>query len=229
MARKSLKQRFWRIGIALAVLLVIVIVARNLMIGWAPSRSEFPVQGITVSEANGEIAWNTVGATGVDFAYLHATRGTDARDAAFAANRVGARNAGIRHGAVHQYSLCQLATDQATNFITTVPGEDNLLPPAVRLSFDDCDERPGRALLLSELTTFLNQIEAHSGKPAVLAITAEFEELYAVSAGIDRTVWLEQNFFPPDYATKPWVMWQASDMRRTSGIDGPVDWNVVRP
>ncbi len=224
-----MKQRLWRVVIVILVVLVIVIVARNLMIGWTPSRDQYPVQGITVSEENGEIAWNTVGATGVDFAYLEATSGTETRDRRFAANRVGARNAGIRHGALHQFSLCQLASDQATNFITTVPGEDNLLPPAVRLSFDDCDERPGRALLLSELTTFLNQIEAHSGKPSVLAITQEFEELYAVSAGIDRTVWLEQNFFPPDYATKPWVMWQASDMRRTSGINGPVDWNVVRP
>jgi len=24
-------------------------------------------------------------------------------------------------------------------------------------------------------------------------------------------------------------MWRASDMRRVGGIDGPVNWNVVRP
>ena len=105
-----------------------------------------------------------------------------------------------------------------------------MLPPAVRLAFDnDCGDRPGRALVLSELNTFLNQIESHSGKRALIEVSRDFEELYNISSGIDRTFWLEANFFPPDYATKPWVMWRASDMRRISGVDGPINWNVVRP
>lgn len=212
------------------VLLVIAFILRNIAVGWAPSRDQYPVQGISVDESHGTITWHVAGATGVDFAYIQATAGAEKRDRNFADNIEGAREAGIRYGALHDYSLCRLAADQATIFVTTVPRATNMLPPAVRLDFDEgCSDRPGRALVLSELNTFLNQIESHSGKPAIIEVSREFEELYNISSGIDRTFWLDANFFPPDYATKPWVMWRASDMRRISGVDGPINWNVVRP
>jgi lysozyme len=224
------KNTVLRFGLIIIVLLIIAFVLRNIAVGWAPPRDQYPVQGISVDASNGEIIWHVAGATGVDFAYVMATNGAEERDANFATNIKGAREAGIRYGAVHEYSMCRLATDQATMFVTTVPREENILPPAVRLAYDNgCKDRPGRALVLSELNTFLNQIEGHSGKPAVIIVSKEFEEDYSISSGISRTFWLEGNFFPPDYATKPWVMWRASDMRRISGIDGPVNWNVVRP
>jgi lysozyme len=219
-----------RVGLITIAVLVIAFVLRNIAVGWAPPRSQYPVQGVSVDASHGDIAWNVAGATGVDFAYIRATNGAEERDARFAGNMQGARDSGIRYGAVHEYDLCRLATDQATMFVTTVPREENILPPAVRLAYEnDCKDRPGRALVLSELNTFLNQIEGHSGKPAIIIVSPDFEEEYRISSGISRTFWLEGNFFPPDYATKPWVMWRASDMRRVSGIDGPVNWNVVRP
>ncbi|MEJ6595596.1 GH25 family lysozyme [Parasphingorhabdus sp.] len=230
MANRDTRTSLISLATIVVVSLVIAFILRNIAVGWAPSRDQYPVQGISVDESHGQIIWHVAGATGVDFAYIHATRGAEKRDANFAANIEGARDAGIRYGALHNYSLCRLATDQATLFVTTVPRGENMLPPAVRLAFDnDCSDRPSRALVLSELNTFLNQIESHSGKHAIIAASREFEELYNISSGIDRTFWLEANFFPPDYATKPWVMWRASDMRRISGLDGPINWNVVRP
>ena len=230
MANRNIKKTLFSLATIAVVLLVIAFVLRNIAVSWAPARDQYPVQGISVDESHGEIIWHVAGATGVDFAYIQATDGGEQRDANFAKNIKGAREAGIRYGALHNYSLCRLATDQATMFVTTVPRGENMLPPAVRLAFDNgCGDRPGRALVLSELNMFLNQIEAHSEKPAILAVSKEFEELYNISSGIDRTFWLEANFFPPDYATKPWVMWRASDMRRISGVDGPINWNVVRP
>lgn len=230
MANRDIRKTALRAGLIVVVLIIIGFVLRNIAVGWAPPRDQYPVQGISVDESNGKIVWHVAGATGVDFAYLTATKGAETRDPSFASNVTGAREAGIRYGALHEYSLCRLASDQATMFVTTVPRNENILPPAVRLGFSEqCNERPGRALVLSELNTFLNQIEAHSDKPAIIAVSREFEELYDISSGINRTFWLEANFFPPDYATKPWVMWRASDMRRISGVNGPVNWNVVRP
>ncbi len=63
----------------------------------------------------------------------------------------------------------------------------------------------------------------------MLYITREFEEAYRVSAGVDRPLWLRRILFEPDYGSRPWVMWQAHHRRKVQGIDGPVDWNVVRP
>lgn len=230
MAEQNRKTRLLRFGLIVLALLVISLILRNIAISWAPARDQYPVQGISVDAGHGNITWHVAGATGVDFAYVRATNGAEDRDPAFATNINGASDAGIRYGAMHEYTLCRLATDQATNFVTTVPRGDNMLPPAIRLAFDNgCNDRPGRALVLSELNTFLNQVEGHSNKPAIIVISKDFEEDYAISSAINRTFWLEGNFFPPDYATKPWVMWRASDMRRISGIDGPVNWNVVRP
>jgi len=199
------------------------------VVSWAPSRDEYPVQGIVVSERNGSPQWAELGATGVDFAYLTAVEGARGRDSQFQANLAAVQEAGIRFGALHHFDICRLASDQATMFLTSVPRSDRALPPAVQLDFSEtCKGRPNRALILSELATFLNQIEAHSGTPAILLLTKEFEKEYQVSKSINRTVWLEGDWLLPDYSARPWVMWTANAQRRVSGIDGPVRWVVVR-
>jgi lysozyme len=199
-------------------------------LGWAPSRDQYPLQGITVSEEDGAIAWPTLKAMQTNFAYIRASAGAKHRDSRFQENLKGANAQGIRAGAMHEYSLCRLASDQASAFVTTVPRNPDNLPPALSLAFhDNCSDRPGRSLVLAELNTLINQIESHAGKPVILRITPEFEEAYRISEGISRTVWLTGSYFPPDYAAKPWVMWQANAMHTIKGAANPVRWNVVQP
>lgn len=223
------QSRYFRAGaMALAALLGIYVVW-TYVTGWIPSRDEYPVQGIVVGEANGKPEWAKLGATGVDFAYITAVEGARGRDRQFQANLEGVQQAGIRYGALHHFDICRLASDQATLFITTVPRNEKALPPAVQLDFSEtCKGRPNRALILSELATFLGQIEAHSGMPAILLLTPEFEKEYRVSSAIDRTVWLEGNWLLPDYSARPWVMWTANTARSVDGVDGTVRWAVVR-
>ncbi len=223
------RSRYFRWGAIALALLLGSYVLWNYAAGWAPSRDEYSVQGVVVGEANGKPEWAKLGATGVDFAYITASEGARGRDSQFEANLEGVQQAGIRYGALHHFDICRLASDQATLFMTTVPRSEQALPPAVQLDFSDtCKGRPNRALILSELATFLNQIEVHSGTPAILLLTKGFEEEYNVSSAIDRTVWLEGNWFPPDYSARPWVMWTANTARRVDGLEGPVRWAVVR-
>jgi lysozyme len=197
---------------------------------WEPSRDRFPTQGIAVSESTGAVEWRTVRAKGVDFAYARASAGAEHRDPSFATNWEGAREAGLRYGALHDFSLCRRAGAQATLFIATVPRDNAALPPVIHLAFDPaCPRRPGRDAVLSELNIFLNLIESHAGKPAVLRLSEEFEEHYGLAAGINRTLWLDRDFLEPDYAGHPWVMWTASAMRRLDGAEQPVEWIVVAP
>ena len=223
------KRQFVRWGIIMLCIALAVYAGWRYVTAWAPSRAEYPVQGIVVTQSNGHPNWAELGATGVDFAYITAVEGARTRDAEFQANLAGAQDAGIRFGALHHFDICRLASDQATMFITSVPRNESALPPAVQLDFSDtCKGRPNRALILSELATFLNQIEAHSGTPAILLLTREFEKEYQVSKSIDRTVWLEGNWLTPDYSARPWVMWTANLQRRINGVDGPIRWVVVR-
>lgn len=196
---------------------------------WRPNPSAYPVQGIDVSHHQGEIAWPSVAADSVDFAYIKATEGGDFRDPRFAENWTGASAAGLRRGAYHFFTLCRLASDQASNFIATVPRDPQALPAAVDLEFGgNCAERPSRSVLLAELKMFIAEVEAHTGKPVLIYTTREFEEYYQLTAAIDRPLWLRRIAFPPDFGARPWVMWQASNFRSVDGISGRVDWNVVR-
>jgi lysozyme len=216
---------FWLIALAVLAGLFALGMTR-----WRPSVASYPLQGIDVSNHNGDIAWPTVAAAGADFAYIKATEGADMHDPRFAANWDGAGQAGLRRGAYHFFTLCRPASEQATNFITHVGRDPDALPVAVDLEFGgNCAGRPPRDALLGELETFISMVEAHSGKPVVLYVTREFDDHYQVSDAIDRQLWLRSLILEPRYGARPWVMWQASSFRRVPGIEGRVDWNVVRP
>ncbi len=221
--------RKYRLGAVIFALLLGAFILWRIIVGWAPSRDDYPVQGVVVDASHAEPLWSTLANTGVDFAYLTATDGDTKRDPRFASNLEAVRDVGIRYGALHKYDICRLASDQATLFITTVPRSANALPPAVSLSYShSCTSKPDRALILSEVATFLSQIEAHSGTPAILLLDQDFEDHYRISAAIDRNVWLEKTWLLPDYAAKPWVMWTANAARRIDGVDGPVRWVVMQ-
>ena len=195
---------------------------------WRPSASDYQFQGVDVADANGAIDWPAVKAAGANFAYIHATTADTVRDTMFEENWRGARAADLRRGAIHRFSLCRFAADQANNFNTTVPNADDALPPAVEIDFSrDCDRHPERDVVLSELRRFLIMVEEHTQRPAVLLVSRRFEAAYRVTEALDHPVWSAQNFLRPNYAARPWRMWRASDMRRIDGISGPVNWDVV--
>ncbi len=198
---------------------------------WVPPRSAFPVQGVEVSADDGDIDWKAVKAIGADFAYVSASASAFARDPNFSRNLDDARAAKLQVGAVHRYDPCQPAERQAANFVTLVPRDSSLLPPAVDLDKDasDCPVKVSDAKLESELMTFLNQVEAHTGKPALLKISRGFERHYHVAAAIDRNLWVTGDRFQPDYAGRPWTMWTANQALDNEAGEQAMRWVVVQP
>jgi lysozyme len=196
---------------------------------WRPGRADFPVQGIEVGSDDGAVNWRAAKAIGASFAYLDASASAFARDPAFAKNLEDARAARLQVGAVHLYDPCQPAEKQAANFVTVVPRDAALLPPAVDLDLlaDECPVRVSDAAVTSELMTFLNQIETHTGKPTILKISSRFEKRYHLATKIDRNLWLERTRFAPDYAGRPWMLWTANSMLNSAAADGALRWVVV--
>ena len=123
------------------------------------------------------------------------------------------------------------ADRQAANFVTIVPREVAMLPPAVELDklADQCPNRVSEAAVESELTTFLNEIEGHVGKPAVLKVSKAFEEHYGIAARMERNLWLTRNRFQPDYGGRPWTLWTANASYRNEASDAAVRWVVLQP
>lgn len=169
-------------------------------------------------------------ARGATFAYLRATDGAGRRDSAFEHNWAAVAAAGMPRGAIHLWSFCQDGVAQADNFVTVVPRDPDALPAVLELSFSpDCDARPDRATLIAQLKRFLTVAETHTGKPMLLKITRPVARAYHVGAAIPRPLWESANFLAPDYAARPWRLWQASNLRRVDGVQGAIDWDVVAP
>jgi lysozyme len=197
---------------------------------WRPEREAYPVQGVEVGGEEEPVQWRAVKAIGADFAYIEASASAFARDPGFVRNLEEAKAAGLQVGAVHRYDPCQPADKQAANFVTVVPRDARMLPPAVDLDMvgDECPVKVSEAAMESELTTFLNQVETHTGKPALLKVSQRFEQHYGIAARIDRNLWLTGDRFQPDYAGRPWTLWTANSALDNDAGE-PLRWVVVQP
>jgi lysozyme len=196
---------------------------------WQPERSLYPVQGVEIGAADGAVDWRAIKAIGADFAYIDASASAFARDPAFARNLEEARAAKLQVGAVHRYDPCQPADRQAANFVTVVPREAWMLPPAVELELlaENCPVRVSDAKVESELMTFVNEVETHTGKPVLLKVGPGFEAKYRIAHSIDRNLWLTRDRFQPDYAGRPWTLWTANTALENEA-GGALRWVVVQ-
>ena len=232
MARK--RRTPWRLR-AFGVLLLVALVAG----GWLwwqsrsfrPERTDYPVQGALIGERDGEVDFAALDAAGVDFVYLEASAGEAARDGQFSRNLGVLAATDMPHGAVHAYDPCVPAERQSANFVTIVPRDVSMLPPVIALDklASACGDPVLEAALESELTTFINQVENHTGQPVVLKVSAEFEAAYGIAARIERNLWLTRDFFQPDYGGRPWTLWTANAQFHTALAAEPVRWVVVQP
>ena len=199
--------------------------------GWRPDEAAWPDQGAMVTAEDGPVAFATLKGLGANFAYLKASEGARTKDRSFPDNVEAARTAGLQVGAVLVFDPCVPADGQSANFVTMVPRDADMLPPAIALerTAKDCPERVTRTAIQSELMTLVNQIEAHAGQPVILKVSPGFEEHYGIAARIERNLWLERDWFEPDYGGRPWLLWTANGELQTEAAEEPLHWVVVRP
>ncbi len=233
MARKR-KASPWKLRIAAALLLTLLGAGGYLwwqVNHWAPPQDAYPDQGVVAGARDGVINFRTVRALGGSFAYLDASDGESGQDARFSRNFAAAKEAKLQVGAVHAFDPCTMADGQSANFVTMVPRDNTLLPPAIELgrTADSCEERVSDAAVESELMTLINQIENHAGKAVILKIDPQFEERYGLAQQLERNLWLTRTRLEPDYAGRPWLLWTANDALRSEASDDPVRWVVVQP
>lgn len=232
--RKSTARRSWRLYAIAAIVLAGALALAWYwwdMRSWTPDESVYPEQGVAIDDRAGLVGFETVRALGGQFAYLGASRGAAGKDQRFARNVKAARRAGLRVGAVHLFDPCVSADAQSANFVTMVPRDGDLLPPAIELTAiaGDCAEPVSDARVESELLTLINQVEMHAGKRAILKIGPAFESRYGLAEGIERDLWLTRDRFAPTYAGRPWLLWSANAARATQASEEPIEWVVVQP
>ena len=224
----------WRVRLIAALLLAAMVGAAAVWWHsrhWKPERTAFPVQGALVGERDGAVDLAALRSIGADFVYIEASSGASGRDTQLGRNLAEAEAIALPHGVLHAWDPCVDADVQAANFVTIVPRDAQMLPPAISLeaTAESCGDPVREAGMESELTTFINQVESHVGQPVVLKVSPAFEARYGIAMRIDRNLWLERDWMQPGYAGRPWTLWTANGKFSQSEIDEPLRWVVVQP
>lgn len=202
------------------------------MRSWRPDSGLYPEQGAFIAADGAEVRFATLKAVGAQFVYLPLAARDRQADApgGFADRFLRAREAGLGVGVVLRFDPCLAADAQSGVFAQMVPREAALLPPAIGLDrlADGCTPKVSDAAVESELTTLINQIETHAGKPVILKLSPDFQDRHNTATTLARDLWLSRDRARPDYAGRPWLLWSANGARVTEASEEPVEWVVVQ-
>lgn len=191
--------------------------------------------GVDVSAYQGEIDWNKVKASGIEFAiirlgYRGYESGKMVEDKYAVANLEGARAAGLKVGAYFfSQALSIQETDEEIQFMLDILGERYLDMPIVldwELPDPDARTKYMDARTLTDIQRhFCGRMRDMGYQPMVYFNWHQSENLYYLSDLEEYPFWLA---LYQDRMTFPWKveMWQWTASGKVPGINGPVDINV---
>jgi lysozyme len=211
------------------VFIMVALIFYNCVLGfYRPALRAGEVYGIDVSEHQQLLDWSRVAADNIAFVYVKATEGSSSQDKQFAHHWSGARQAGLRTGAYHYFSLCSPGTTQADNFLKTVEEDADMLPPVLDLEFSPfCRNQPTRQEVLRHVDTFMQKVSAATNKDVILYVGIDFDATYGI-----RRQYGEASYWKLRYLRRPEDsrdrMWQVGNFFRVQGTHGKVDLNVAR-
>ncbi|MBE5831720.1 MAG: hypothetical protein E7306_08280 [Butyrivibrio sp.] len=190
--------------------------------------------GIDVSKWNGNIDWNAVKNSGVQFViircgYRGSSAGALIEDSKFKSNIKGAQAAGLKVGV---YFFTQAvneveAVEEASMVINLVKGYTLSFP--VYLDVEGSNGR-GDSISASQRTAnikaFCGTIANAGYKAGVYANKTWFTSMINTSQITNYKIWLAQYAQAVTYTGSRYDMWQYTSKGRVTGISGNVDMNI---
>lgn len=204
------------------------------LVGWLfvlpeyrPALRSGEVYGIDVSSHQKPLDWRKVYDDDIRFVYVKATEGSSWQDPMFRGHIQGARDAGLRAGAYHYFSLCSPGKTQAANFLRTAAHDDRMLEPVLDLEHSPhCGQRPGREQVYKEIDAYIGSVEATTGKDVMLYVGDDFDRDYGI-----RQRYADAEYWQLRYLRRPadsHRIWQVGNFFAVDGAPGKVDLNVGR-
>jgi len=194
--------------------------------------------GVDVSAYQGDIDWEKVAASGIDFAMIRlGYRGYESgklvEDAYARKNLEGAAAAGLKVGAYFfSQALNMKEADEELEFMLEILGEQYLdMPLVLDWEIPTSTARSARmdARTLTDIQLHFCKAASDMGyQPMVYFNWHQSENLYFLYELEDYPFWLA---LYQDRMTYPWdvEMWQYTSSGRVPGIPGDVDINVYMP
>ncbi len=192
--------------------------------------------GIDVSYYQGDIYWQNVAASGVDFAILRAgyrgyATGELMQDTRFAEYIQGASNAGLDIG-IYFFSQAineQEAIEEANYVLSLISGYDVTYPIAFDWEYITTDEARTDDLPREDLTNaaiaFCETIKNAGYTPIIYGNAATLMFRFDLSRLDDYDFWLAQYYDAPQFYYD-FKMWQYTSSGIVDGISDYVDMNV---
>lgn len=194
-----------------------------------PDETSYPVRGVDVSYYQGNVDWDILASQGITFAFIKATEGVDHCDTQFLQNWESAKDAAIYVGAYHFFRFENSGTEQAENFIRTVPVTENTLPPVIDVElYESLEEQPDTAEAQANLQEMLDLLEEHYGVKPILYAAPNTFRAYVGGFSEDYPIWISNYYYEPYF---DWTFWQYTDSGMLEGYDGyqtHIDLNVYR-
>lgn len=186
-------------------------------------------RGIDVSKWQGNIDWNRVKASGVDFAILRAGYGSvsSQKDVTFEDNYQNAKAAGIPVGAYH-YSYAKDvagAKKEAQTFLEWIKGKQFEYPVVFDIE-ESATYNLGRNTVSEIIKTFCSIVEAAGYYVSVYTNKNWLDHVVSDEVKSKYDTWLAQWTSTPSYIG-PYGMWQYTSSGVVDGISGRVDMDIA--
>ncbi len=216
---------------ATAAALVLLAVVPSELLHVADGRAAAVRRGIDVSAYQGSsIAWHSVAASGISFAYIRAADGAGSPDGQFQTNWRGAVAAGVTPGAYLFFEPNQSPVTQANLLISQLRSvgftHGDLIPT---IDVETTDGEP-QAVVVANLRTAVNIVSAAIGSlPAIYCSPSWWNGNINSAAFTLDPLWVANWFVSQpsvpanNWGGTGWQVWQYSDAGVVPGIPGHVD------
>ncbi len=195
-------------------------------------------RGIDVSKWQGNIDWEKVKASGVEFAMLRAGYGRASADELFARNASECERLGIPYG-VYWFSYAytpEMAAAEAASCLSAIDGRRLSYPVAYDFEGDSVEfaEKNGvtvtRELASAMARAFCGAVKAAGRYPMLYTNPSFLQRYFDGQLAGEYDIWLAQWPAKPDPASPPALaggMWQYSSAGSVAGISGRVDLDAA--
>ena len=184
---------------------------------------KYPIRGIDVSAHNGEINFSKVAESGIKFAFIKASEGTDFNDKNFKRNFVGAQREGLKTGAYHFFRFDKEGVPQAINLIGAIG--KHMPDLGVVIDVEDTGN-PDTVPIEKVKERLFSMVDyLHLSGYRVMIYTNHngyYDYIADVLPGIP--LWICR--FSENPINAEWTFWQYDHHGKIDGIKGDVDLNA---
>jgi GH25 family lysozyme M1 (1,4-beta-N-acetylmuramidase)/peptidoglycan hydrolase-like protein with peptidoglycan-binding domain len=192
----------------------------------AQASAQVRVQGVDVSEYQGNIDWAAAKAAGIGFGFTRVSDGLGHRDGTFQQNWNGMAANGVVRGPYQFFRPGEDPVAQAdllVSIVGTLGAGD--LSPVLDLEVTD---GVGAATIVAQVQAWCDRIKARTGRTATIYTAAGFFNPLHGNLSAE-TLWVANWFvgspeIPSGWSN--WVFWQYDDNGRVAGIPATVDQDV---